>query len=180
MMAYVCELASGTRIYLTNAEQQTIVTLASSGPGQQQQSSQSFQTGQWMDVPVAYQNASGVVIYLQTHQGDFYMQLQAGSISLMRTVPPVHTMESIPVYPASAPSGSMPSMEPMRPMQPMQPMRMGNMQMGMNPMEMRMGDMEMRMGKTAEPVDDRRFCSQCGASVKVGDRFCASCGHQLQ
>ena len=35
---------------------------------------------------------------------------------------------------------------------------------------------------TAEQADGskvKRFCSQCGASTGLGDRFCAYCGHQL-
>lgn len=84
-------------------------------------------------------------------------------------------------------------------------MKMGNMQMSMNPMEMRMGDMELRMGDSssnrststsassasassqfrspsenaASSAHPRRFCSQCGAPITLGDRFCASCGTRL-
>jgi hypothetical protein len=64
-------------------------------------------------------------------------------------------------------------------MQPMTPMKMGNMQMSANPMTMQMGDMRLSMGN-ATPPDTRKFCTQCGAAINAGDRFCGSCGHQLQ
>jgi rRNA maturation endonuclease Nob1 len=68
-----------------------------------------------------------------------------------------------------------------------QPMTMGDMHMSMKPMEMRMGNMAMHMGASNAAAHTpteiapatKRFCSQCGASVKESDRFCTSCGHRL-
>ena len=64
-------------------------------------------------------------------------------------------------------------------MEQMEPMKMGNMEMNINPMEMRMGKMKMRMGSSNSTSNTKQFCSQCGASVQLDDRFCSSCGHRL-
>ncbi len=107
-----------------------------------------------------------------------------GSMPTMEPMPAMGSMSPMTLQPIAAPP-------PMQPMQPMQPMKMGNMEMNANPMEMRMGNMEMRMGEAfgsspASPsvsapasANQPKFCSQCGTSVKAGDRFCANCGHQL-
>jgi hypothetical protein len=182
-MAYLCQLSAGQQVYLDSRGAQTIVTVASGSPGQQQQSSSSIQTGNWTTPPAAFQTPQGVVLKVQSAQGDYFIQVQGNSMSLLHGAPSLNQAQSLPMQQVADPSAS--SMPPMQPMQPMQPMRMGNMEMQMNPMEMRMGDMEMRMGtpdgSPAEaPPGTRRFCSQCGTQVKESDRFCSSCGHQLK
>jgi hypothetical protein len=185
-MAYVCELGPHQRVYLDNQGAQTIVTTMSGGPGQQQQASCSFQTGNWTASPELYQVPSGVVVKIATATGDRLIQIQGGSMSLMGTGASVGGQQMQVQQTASMPAAAMPTMQPMPPMppmQPMQPMKMGDMQMSLNPMEMRMGDMAMQMGTaasaSASTSGTRRFCSQCGAAVQPSDRFCSSCGHGL-
>jgi hypothetical protein len=203
-MAYVCELGSGQRIYLDNQGGQTIVLIASSAPGQQQQASNSLNTGLWTSPPIAYQTPNGVVFKIVTAQGEHYIQCQGSSMGVVSSAAfagsgsqqmqiqqvagmPSSSMPSMQPMPPMQPMPSMQLMKPMEPMQPMppmQPMSMGDMQMNMNPMQMRMGNMEMQMGKPVTPATaapgTHRFCSQCGAAVELGDRFCASCGHRLK
>jgi zinc-ribbon domain len=189
IMAYTCEIGSGQHIYLDNQGGQTIVTSMSGGLGQQQQSSSSFQTGQWTAPPDLFQMPQGVVIRIHTSQGEVHIQVQGTSMVVMSASPGLGVGQQMQTQQvASMPSPSMqpmqpiPPMEPMQPMQPMQPMEpmsMGGMHLNMNPMEMRMGNMEMRMGSTKATKTPARFCSQCGAQTKPGDRFCSSCGHQL-
>lgn len=177
-MAYRWDLGNHQSVYLDHRAGQTTVTVVVASPGQQQQSSNCFQTGAWTAPPQALQTSSGIVLQLHTAQGLVWLQVQGQSIYLSQQPTPLHTqplpMQEVDVAPGMA---SMP------PMQPMQPMQMGNMSMSLNPMEMRMGDMEMRMGTPATPTPTpttTKFCRQCGAAVQPDDRFCSKCGTRLQ
>lgn len=187
-MAYVCELGTGQRVYLDNQGTQTVVTTSSSSAGQQQQASSSFTTGSWTSPPELFQTPTGVVLKIKTAQGEHYIQVQGGSMSVMGAMPTIGSSQPMQVQQiANMPASSMPPMQPMepiKPMEPMKPMKMGNMEMNMNPMEMRMGNMEMRMGESMSfstpDQNTKRFCPQCGDAVSLSDRFCASCGNRLQ
>jgi len=190
-MAYVCELGAGQRVYLENQGLQTIVTLVSSSPGQQQQASSSFTTGVWSSPPQVFQTPHGMVLKLTSEQGEKTLQIQGSSVSVISGTPSGKDSEQLSVHEVtSLPVSPMPGIEPMTPMTPMTPMKMspmepmkpmnlkmGDMEMSMNPMEMRMGNMELRMDSPAP--NKQSFCSQCGTSVKPEDRFCSNCGHQL-
>ena len=192
-MAYKCNLGSGQEVYIDNQGMQTVVTLASGGPGQQQQSSSSFQTGKWTAEPSLYWSGNRMVLRIESENGQFSIQLQAGGMSLMGGSPDMANAEKLSVQqvsPEAVPQGShkkpmepMKPMEPVKPIEPMKPMdmgsmKMGNMEMNMNPMQMRMGNMSMDMGNPgASP--EKRFCPQCGTGIQASDRFCSSCGHQL-
>ncbi|VXD22829.1 conserved hypothetical protein [Planktothrix serta PCC 8927] len=187
-MAYLCELGAGQRVYLENQGVQTLVTLISSSPGQQQQASSSFTTGVWSSPPQVFQTPHGMVLKLTSEQGEKTLQIQGSSVTIISGTPSQKDSEELPVHEVtSLPVSPMPGIEPMEPMspmkmspmEPMKPMnlKMGDMQMSMNPMEMRMGNMELRMDSPAP--NKQSFCSQCGTSVKPEDRFCSNCGHQL-
>jgi hypothetical protein len=200
IMAYVCEMGTGRRLYLDNQNGQTIITISNTAPGQQQQASSSFQTGPWTATPEVYLTSDGAVVKLQTARGANYIRLQGNSIGVsealsLNELQQMQMQQTTGFVPSSMPPMQpMPPIEPMKPMEPMrpmdsnQPMTMGDMQMNANPMEMRMGNMEMKMGQrhAAAPSSTevtpatKRFCSQCGAAVKESDRFCTSCGHRLQ
>jgi zinc-ribbon domain len=173
-MAYLCELGTGQTVYLENRDNLTIVTTISSGFGQQQQSSSSFNTGQWIAPPEIYQTPHGIILKSIATQGNHYIEIQENSHCLISDCPANNDYHQIPLRQvASNPSSSMPSMPSM------QPMKMGNMQMNMSPMEMRMGNMVLQMGASVGKVTKQRFCSHCGAEVDREDRFCSSCGHAL-
>ncbi|MBF2019358.1 MAG: zinc-ribbon domain-containing protein [Hydrococcus sp. C42_A2020_068] len=184
-MAYVFELGTGQRVYLEDRGMQTVVTVSSGGPGQQQQSSSSIQTGKWTSPPELLQTPNGAVIKITTARGEHHIQIQGNSIGVTSRSSGGgdRWMQGQQVSSTSVSSSfSMPSMQPMKPMEPMnpmEPMKMGDMEMSANPMQMRMGNMEMRMGSATQTQVNRRFCSQCGAPVEPSDRFCSSCGHQL-
>jgi hypothetical protein len=176
-MAYTCDLGSGQRLYLDNMGQQTAVTLASGGPGQQQQSGSQFTTGTWTHPPELFRTAQGVVVKLTTAQGPHYLQLQGnqwGSSTSGPNMASAQQMQTsqVAAMPGDSMSGDpMPSMQPMsfdasdapnpsapqpaaapRPsMQPMQPMTpMQPMQpMTLGNMTMNTNPMEMRMGNMA-------------------------------
>jgi hypothetical protein len=196
-MPYQCSLSSGHHIYLDNPGGQTVITVASHGAGQQQQSSSSLATGPWTAVPQVAQSPGGVLIQCVTRQGTFTFQVQGTQVSAATgavnwqaaqqlTVEPVDHMPG-QTMPSMPPITPMSPMAPMAPMAPMSPMQMGDMQMSANPMAMRMGNMEMRMGNpAAQPsqaqpsAQARQFCTECGASVAPEDKFCGSCGHRLK
>jgi zinc-ribbon domain len=193
-MAYLCEISPNQRIYLDCQGNNTIVTVMMGSPGQQQQSSNSFATGEWVSPPELFAASQGAVIKVSTAQDNYYIQVQGSSISLT-TAACIDASQQMQIHQTDAPSAP-----PMTPMQPMQPMTMG-MQMTHNPMEMRMGNMQMRMGESGQPASSvqstppaqstpteqsaqspqatRKFCSQCGVTVEASDRFCSSCGHRL-
>ncbi|CAC5344717.1 MULTISPECIES: zinc ribbon domain-containing protein [Planktothrix] len=173
-MAYVCELGTGQSVYLENQGAQTVVTLISSGPGQQQQASSSFTTGVWSSPPQVFQTPYGLVLKVISEQGERSLQIQGTSVSILGEMPSVTDSQQLTVQEVTRVSVSpLKPMEPMK-MEPMKPMnlKMGDMQMNMNPMSMRMGS-----GSSEE--NPKSFCSQCGTSVKPEDRFCSNCGHQL-
>jgi hypothetical protein len=173
-MAYVCELGTGQSVYLENQGAQTVVTLISSGPGQQQQASSSFTTGVWSSPPQVFQTPYGLVLKVISEQGERSLQIQGTSVSVLGEMPSVTDSQQLTVQEVTRVSVSpLKPMEPMK-MEPMKPMnlKMGDMQMNMNPMSMRMGS-----GSSEE--NPKSFCSQCGTSVKPEDRFCSNCGHQL-
>ncbi len=191
-MAYQINLSGQQQLYLENRARQTIVILGSMLPHQQQSQSNSFATGQWLESPTLFRTAAGWVLRVEAEQGQVFIQLQNGGMQRLEGKPVLADAEVLPLQQVanretfsaqSSQSGEgmqpMQPMEPMKPMKPMQPMTMGNMQM--NPMRMEMGDMVMQMGtpEAQSPAPGKRFCSQCGASVKESDRFCASCGHRL-
>lgn len=188
-MAYVCELGSGHNVYLDNQGEQTLITSMMGTPGQQQQSSNSFETGCWTALPEIYQISQGVVIKLTTTQGEKFIQVQGSNMSSMTSIPSLQKSQQMQINQSEATpfTSSIPVQETLPPMQPMQPMKMGNMEMGMNPMEMRMGNMHLSMGsgnsESAHPEKPqstgRNFCNQCGVALDPEDRFCSSCGHKL-
>lgn len=175
-MAYMGELGAGSSIYIENQDNQTVVTAIASSPGQQQQTSHSFTTGRWSTSPELFHSPLGVVIKLGTTQGNYYLQVQSHRIAQVETMPPRHTLESIPlqqvVQPPIPPIPSMPSMPPLE---------MGNRFMNLQPLQMRMGNMHMSMGTaaTVTQTTHNNFCSQCGTAVTATDKFCANCGHRL-
>ncbi|MGF1520293.1 MAG: zinc ribbon domain-containing protein [Nodosilinea sp.] len=191
-MPYQYDIGPSQKIYLDNPGNNTLVTLSSGGPGQQQQSGTQVATGPWTEVPQVARVASGVLVRCTTGQGAFIWQVQGMQIGAAdATAWPGNQAEPIQAEPvqamATAPAQPMQPMQPMAPMQPMQPMQMGDMQMSANPMTMRMGNMTMGMGDGKSPsaaagpaAGPQNFCTQCGAAVRSGDRYCSSCGHQLQ
>lgn len=180
-MPYQYDLGPNQKIYLDNLGPTTVITLASGGPGQQQQSGSRLQTGAWTEVPQAVQVSGGVLIRCVTAQGAFVWQVRGSQIEAANAAA-WSDRQAVPLTATEAGPTAMPPMapmEPMQPMAPMPPMKMGNMEMSANPMTMRMGDMALSMGNTNAPIA-KKFCTQCGSAVGSGDRFCGNCGHQLQ
>ena len=179
-MAYTVNLSDNQQLTIANQGTQTLITLISSSPGQQQSQSSSANTGNWTTPPQLYKTASGFILYINGELAQHHVLIQANSINTianprLNNAVPVN-LENIPDVTTS--SNEM-ELETMPEMEPMQPMQMGNMSMNMNPMSMRMGNMSMNMEETPKSTSAKRFCSQCGEKVKPSDRFCSSCGNKL-
>lgn len=173
-MAYTGSLTTGEQLHVENQGTQTVVTLFKGGSNQQQSQGSSFETGKWLQPPTLFRTQATVVLGIEADRGQFFIQLQAGSLGILSSAPSLMGAEILPLqHAADSSSTNMPSMRPMEPLQ------MGNMQMSMNPMQMRMGDMQMQMGKTESTSSSDHFCPQCGGAVKSSDRFCSKCGNRL-
>ncbi|MGL5080007.1 MAG: zinc ribbon domain-containing protein [Microcoleaceae cyanobacterium] len=178
-MAYRCELGNGQTLYLDCQGTQTMITLATLQPGQQQQSTTALETGTWTSTPLFYQTSSGVVAQISTALGKRHLFVQGNTVCLMNEVPTLNSAQSIQAQQVES-QANLPAMTPlqMKPLQ-MEPMKMGDMQMSLNPMEMRMGSMEMRMESPTPTSKARQFCSQCGEKAQPSDHFCSKCGNSL-
>lgn len=175
MMAYKCDLG-GQQLHLENRGGQTIVTLTSSGSGQQQQARSSFPSGEWTTPPQVFRGShGGYTVQFHTAEGDRHVQIQGSSMQVGSA--PTSTAHSLRVESTTELPADLPNMPPMQPMSPMKPMKMGNMEMSASPMTMKMGNMELSTGNAAG--ESRHFCSQCGTGVAPDDRFCSKCGHRL-
>ena len=172
-MAYTVNLGGNQQLTIINQGTQTVITLLSTNPGQQQSQSTSFTTGNWHQPPQLYEIGTGFILQINGDREQVFVSLQGNSIkaiaspALDRAVPV--SLENIP----NSTVASNPGFEPM------QPLKMGNMSMNMNPMSMQMGNMSLTMGEGKTSPSTKRFCSQCGQEAKTSDRFCSSCGHQL-
>jgi zinc-ribbon domain len=184
-MAYGCELGNGHHLYLDYSGVQTIVTLSSSSAGQQQQSSRTLQTGEWVAPPEVFRTDTGAVVKLRTALGERFVHIHGSNfgesrVDLLNQPPALSGAQPLHLQRIDVPAAV--------PMRPMEPLKMGEMQMSLNPMftnsmsknrmSMQMGNMSLQMGSSAG-VPGCRFCSQCGTSTRPSDRFCTSCGHQL-
>ncbi|MBD2579080.1 zinc ribbon domain-containing protein [Oscillatoria sp. FACHB-1406] len=176
-MAYSCELRPGQNIYLDNSGGQTTIATSTGSPGQQQQSSRTFETGNWTAKPELFETSSGVILKLTSDRGETYIRLQGSSASPVSSPPSLALARSYPLQEVSSDSFSS-SIPSMKPMEPMKPMKMGDLSAKTETMEMRSGNMAMRM-EAPSPQSTRHFCSQCGASIAPEDRFCSHCGHKL-
>lgn len=177
-MAYRVNLNTYQQLTIVNQGSQTLISLVTNRPGQQQSQSNSFTTGQWARTPQLFQMGGGCFI-LQI-DGDRQRQLvsiQANSISTVTTAPSLDNAVQIDLEHIRDPEPTDYDLD--LDFEPMQPMQMGNMSMSMNPMSMRMGNMSIDIGKRKKSTPGKRFCTQCGQPANQGDRFCSSCGHQL-
>jgi hypothetical protein len=199
-MGYKLELKAGQTVYLENLGTQTCVAIVSSSPGQQQQSSSRFQTGNWTAPPEAFRTTIGIVVRLSTAQGERFLHVEGNRLSTLHDAPSLREAQPVPVQ-----SVTQVPVTPMQPLSPMSPMTMGDMQMDRGGMSMQMGDMRLSMnpiarsrdvqsqntpspttplpttlaGGSEAPFGQQHFCSQCGVALKPSDRFCANCGHRL-
>jgi zinc-ribbon domain len=173
-MAYAATLNENQQLMVIEQGRQTLITLTSSSPGQQQSQSSSISIGNWVQPPQLYKTQSGFILQLKSDRAEQFILIQAHSISTIPQ-PVLDHLIKIDLETIPDPTVSESNVK----FEPMQPMRMGNMSMNMNPMSMQMGNMSMTMGQKINPPLTKRFCTQCGQEAQKSDRFCRSCGHQL-
>jgi hypothetical protein len=177
-MAYMAHLSSNQHLTVVNQEMQTVITVTSNSPGQQQSQSSSLTTGNWIKSPQLFKTRSGFILQFNGDRGQHFVLIQATGIRTI-TAPVLEDAVKIDLEKTADSTANQNEVK----FEPMPPMKMGNMSMNMNPMSMQIGDMFMTMGqKTGQKTkfpSQKHFCTQCGQKIQSGDRFCASCGHQL-
>ncbi|PSB01810.1 zinc ribbon domain-containing protein [Merismopedia glauca] len=163
-MAYTANLPTGERVYLANPKEQTKINSSFSSPSQQQSQSYSLSTGKWTVPPTLFKTRNAAIVRIEAAGGQFFLELQRGSIRVLGELPDLMGAEILPLQPESEAEVE-DNWQEMPPMRPMSPMRMGNM--------------KMEMGKPESSSLKAKFCPQCGAAVNKSDRFCAQCGNLL-
>ncbi|HEY9771375.1 MAG TPA: zinc ribbon domain-containing protein [Coleofasciculaceae cyanobacterium] len=174
-MAYAAILSNTQKLAIALWGTQTQITLMMSSAGQQQSQGSSFSTGKWISKPKLFKVGASFVLQIDTETGSYYIQIQHNSIS---TIAPISTTDYPMVDLKEVPESGQKPFD-IKPMQPMQPMKMDNMSMDINSMSMQMGNMAMSLANQSKTNVTKQFCSQCGTQAKESDRFCRSCGHQL-
>ena len=177
-MAYRAYLNANQQLTIVNQGSQTLISLVTNRPGQQQSQNNSFTTGQWNRPPQLFQMAGGFILQIDGDRQRHLVSIQANSISTLTSAPSLENAVKINLDNIPDPPPPEYDMD-FEPMQPMQPMWMGNMSMSMNPMSVRMGNMSIDIGEGRTSTSGKRFCTQCGQAAKASDRFCCNCGHQL-
>jgi hypothetical protein len=81
-MTFTFDLETGQQVHLKNRGKQTLVTVCSNGIRQQQQSSSSFQSGQWISFPEVTKTSDGIEIKIITAKSQHYIQIQGNSIGI--------------------------------------------------------------------------------------------------
>ena len=169
-MQYMCEFEKGRELSVEEDGDQTLVSISSRDPGQQQSQGTGFTIGRWSSPPEAYRTGKAVIIQLHTTEGDKFLGMEGGRARRLDDQPELSTAERVELTKSS--SGSSSRIERMKPMEPMRGMR------PMEPMKMEMGSMKMSMG-FGEDSPKGRFCTQCGAALREQDHFCGRCGAKV-
>jgi len=132
-MAYVCNLGNGQNIYLDNPGEQTVVMSMIQSPSQQQQSSSSFHTGTWTEIPQVFQTSQGLMIKIMSVQGDILIQVQGQNMQVTQNITGLLQSQKITVTQThSMPKTAlmmtpMPQMQTISPLKPIEPMQMTSM-----------------------------------------------------
>ncbi|RMF21280.1 MAG: zinc ribbon domain-containing protein, partial [Cyanobacteria bacterium J083] len=137
-MAYAVNLSSNQHLTVTNQGKQTLISLVSITPGQQQSQSSSITTGAWTRPPQLYQTASGLVLQINRDQQQHFILIQGNRINPIAAPTWQNAVEiELENIPDSTATPTYLEFEPM------QPMQMGNMSMNLDSMSMEMGNMSM-------------------------------------
>ena len=99
--AYLCNLGNGQQLYLENQGTETLLTLSSSSPGQQQSQRTQFSTGAWQATPTLKRTNHAWIVQVSTAQGDRYIQVQSQGMQMV-THPSSEAIESLPLQPISS------------------------------------------------------------------------------
>lgn len=163
-MAYSVIIGDSRQLTIANLGTQTQINLSISTPGQQQSQSTSFSTGKWLSKPKLFQLEQGFVLEINTSQNSHYILIQDHSISTIKSPAGLNNYPQIDL--TAIPDSNSATIPPI------QPLKMGNM-------SMQMGKMSISLNNQSKTSVTQQFCSQCGKQAKMSDRFCRSCGHEL-
>ncbi|ELR96380.1 zinc ribbon domain-containing protein [Gloeocapsa sp. PCC 73106] len=147
-MPYVSQLGTGQQVYLDNQGDNTIFTIVSSSPGQQQQASNTFTTGPWTSPPEILQTPSSIMVKIYTAKGEQTLQVHGNNMSMVNAN--LNNTQKLRIQEID--SMPRPIMSPMKPMEPMKPMKMNTTKRFCS-----------QCGAQVEQSD--RFCSSCGFNL---------------
>ncbi|NJL90310.1 MAG: zinc ribbon domain-containing protein [Coleofasciculaceae cyanobacterium SM2_1_6] len=198
MPQYVANLTAQQQIYLENQGNQTVITLLTGSPHQQQSQSTSWQTGVWIVPPILWRGAMGFILRVEGQGGQFLGLIQGSSISTLAAMPAIADAQIIPLQTLANPDpdSTFPSMQPLQPMASMPPMPPMQMQMPslesmppMPPMQMRLGNMHMQMGGATSQVSGQSSShatsqssnpSSTSSKATSTQSFCSQCGAKVR
>lgn len=157
-MTYHWKLATGHQLSIDNEGAQTVVAISFDNGGRQQRTSNSFTTGIWLSPPEITLDPTGAIVTITTTNGESIVKIDGNNIQLHGNAGNDNGSYSQSVSTSSSTSNVEPLAKPLdaRIVPP------GNV--NVNP---------------SEPVSHRKFCTECGTSVKPTDKFCANCGQKL-
>jgi hypothetical protein len=108
-MAYFGELDTGLRIYLDNRHHETTIATFSAGAAQMELFHQDLHLGRWNAPPEIWQTPTGVVVKVETSQGQHYISLAGKQVGLLTEVPTVSDARKIRIGEVSC----IPPLQPM-------------------------------------------------------------------
>ena len=150
-MTYHWKLATGHQLSIDNEGAQTIVTVSFDRDGRQQRASNSFTTGIWLSPPEITLDPTGAIVTITTTSGESIVKIDGNNIQMHGNVSNNNRSYSQSVSTSSSSTSSVETTVPP-----------GNINVN-----------------SSEPVSHRKFCTECGTSVKPTDKFCAGCGQKL-
>jgi len=124
-MNYFYDLENGRRIEFRNEGDQTIVSLGSRSPGQQQSQGSGFTTGAWAKEPSLFRHEDELILEIHAKEGSRFLRVDGNQIRSVEGQPDMGNAERLSLEKTSEESGMKPMapMKPMKPMAPMKPMR---------------------------------------------------------
>jgi zinc-ribbon domain len=150
-MTYHWKLATGHQLSIDNEGAQTIVAISFDNGGRQQRTSNSFTTGIWLSPPEITFDPTGAMVTITTTSGESIVKIDGNNIQMHGDLRNDNRSYSQSVSTSSSSTSNVETSVPP-----------GNINVN-----------------SSEPVSYRKFCTECGTSVKPTDKFCASCGQKL-
>ncbi|MBM3458395.1 MAG: hypothetical protein FJX77_07675 [Armatimonadetes bacterium] len=187
---FQAELSPGVVVTVTNAGEQTQISLVGSAPGQQQAQQTGFTSGRWSAPPRLFRYGSGFALRLTAPKGPAVVEISARGIEGLTWIPELSgeiPMSEKPDPPTGVGFRHWEPLPPLAPLPGLAPMemRMGGgmvMQMGVGAGEVSLGDARPPAAPTSDPAApaaEKRFCTACGRARASEDRFCGGCGARL-
>ncbi|WP_310485451.1 zinc ribbon domain-containing protein [Chamaesiphon sp. VAR_48_metabat_403] len=151
-MTYRWKLATGHQLSIDNEGAQTVIAILFDNGEQQQRQSDSFTTGIWLAPPEITLDPTGAIVKITSTSGQSLVRIDGNRIQISSDISGDDRTYSQSVSTSSSSTSANAETT----------VRRENV--NVNP---------------SEPVNQRKFCTECGTTVKSTDKFCANCGQKL-